>query len=344
MQLVLDPMNNAASWSAFGPDGVTPSTQLIVADDTTHVRFGSDARSIHLSGSTAAFDHRLVRSLPNIDLSNLDELRLWVWSNRIATGATDLPFFLELRLASPAMSFADAGNTWVRYAPLLERGTWELLRLSVSDLPQAIRGAVNRVQLRCTNASTPFECYLDDFLAVRDEMITDVDAALVAALGGKLTLDGTPIPAVLYVAENPQAPALPHIRLTHYDIQLANERDIRGQTRTDYGLNSFQLRPISVAYDLYYEVDAFADTRLHQTRMLEFVLRSLAPMGQLVANGVGLSVEWVPVDPLDLTGKLRNDRPLLHFRVKARQEVGAATRATPPFNEINLNIDQQAAA
>ena len=338
-QLVVDPMNDASQWSAFGPDGATPSAELTIATDASHVRFGADARSMRVTASTATLDHRIVRTLPDVDLSNLDELRLSIWSNRAASG----PFFLEIRLASATMPLTDAGNTWQRYIPVSDVGAWELVRITLYDLPPTIRGAVNRLQLGVVDASTPFECYFDDLLAVRDEMITDVDAALLGALDKQLTLDGTVIPAVVYVAENPQAQALPYLRLTHYDIQLATERDLRTQVRTDFGANGFQLRPVSVAYDLYYEVDAFADTRAHQARMLEFVLRRLGPTGQVIANGIGLPVEWVPVDPLDVTGHLRNDRPLLHFRVKTRQEVGTPARATPPFNEIALSVDQKAA-
>ena len=338
-QLVVDAMNEATQWSAFGPDGATPSSELTIATDTAHVRFGADARSMRISASTSALDHRIVRTLPDIDLSALDELRLWVWSDRAASGS----FFLEVRLASAATPPGAADNTWQRYLPVTDVSQWELVRLTLSDLPSSIRRAVNRVEVRCIDAAAPFECYFDDFLAVRDEMITDVDAGLLSALDKQLTLDGTAVPAVLYVAENPQQQALPYLRLTHYDIQLASERDLRSQTRTDFGVTGFQLRPVSVAYDLYYEVDAFADTRAHQTRMLEFVLRTFGPAGQVIANGVGLPVEWVPVDPLDVAGRLRNDRPLLHFRVKTRQEVGTPTRATPPFNEIALSVDQKAA-
>ncbi|HEY3079209.1 MAG TPA: hypothetical protein VGM69_04820 [Chloroflexota bacterium] len=344
-QLPVDPMDNPALWPTSAPDGTAPSPELSVAAETGHVRFGADGVSLRLRGTTAALDHRARRDLAGLDLGELDELRFWAQSDRPADGSLARPFFLEVRLASAAMGLADPANGWHRLVPIATANAWELVRLSLADLPAAVRSAVTTLQLRCVDATAPFTLYLDDLLAVREELIADVDAALLARLHGRLTLGGAPVPALISHPENPPTAAIPSIRLTQYGIRLALERMRAVETRSDFTTNGFRTGAAGVPYELFYEIDVFADTRPDKARIAEFVLRTLnPPLGELLVNDVPLPIEWVAVEPMDPINRGRGDRSLLHFKVLTRQETGTPQPARPPYSSIVVEADQATAA
>ncbi len=341
-QQVLDPMDNAAPWSALEPDDATPSTELSLAPDALHFRFGADRRSGRITATTAALDHRLRRSLPNVDLAAFDELRFWLRSDRVADGTAARPFFLELRLASAAMGLDDAANTWHRFLPVTRAESWELVRLSLADLSAAVRGAVNRLQLRCVDASAAFTCYIDDLTAVREAMVADVDAALLERLHERLTINGTQVPAVFHLPELVPAQARPFIRLMHYDVRFAEERTGSVENRGDYSGPGYRLRPPALAYDLYYELDIPTDTRAHQAQILEFVLATLAPRGDLIVNSIPLPLERVEGGAVSAEGERLTDRAAMRYRVATRQEVAPSVPVVPPFQEVVVEADTAA--
>src|SRR6266699_3778411 len=203
-QLIIDPMDDATRWKALAPDGVTPSTELSITNDTTLVRFETDKKSGLITASVKAKNHLLRQDLPAaLDLTGFDEIRLWLWSNRVANGSLAQPFFLEMRLASAAMGLQDPANGWMRSFQAPQAGEWQFVRLGLGDLPSPVRSAVNQLQLRCVDATTAFTCYLNDILAVHEEVIGDVDAALLEQLHQKASIAGTPVPAFLTHPENP---------------------------------------------------------------------------------------------------------------------------------------------
>jgi hypothetical protein len=336
-QLVIDNMNNAGFWSALEPDGVTPSTELTLTADATRFRFGADQQSGRISGTANALDHRLQRGLANLDLTGFDELRFWLWSDRLADGAAGRPFFLEARLGSAALPIDNVGNTWSRTLPVGQARTWELVRLSLDDLPAAVRSSANQLQLRCSDDTAGFTCNLDDLLAVREQMLTDVDNALVARLHNQLTLNGNQVAAVLFHAEQQPVVQQPYIQIKQYDVQYVGERTPVVQTRADYSANGLSLRPLSIAYDIFYELDFLAQSRAEKTMIMEFVLRRLSPRSELLVNAVPLTLDWVPVPPYDQSGGLR-DRSLLYFKVATRQEVGAAQPVRLP-STITIDVE-----
>ena len=339
-QLILDAMIDATQWKALAPDGVTPSTAIQMTNDTTQVRFPTDTSSGKITASVAALNHTLQRALANIDLTTYDDIRLWIQSSRVADSSLASPFFLEMRLASAGMGLADPGNTWRRFLPVYQTGTWELIRLSLSDLPTPVRSAVNLMQLRCVDASVSFVCYLDDVLAVREEMVGDVDAALLARLDKQLTLSGTQVPALFYLPETPTVTPLPYIRLTQYDIEFADERTSNSLVRSDFSPNAYRLHSAGFAYYLYYEIDVLTDTRAHQARILEFILQMLPPRGELLVNSIPLLLDSIAVEALDVFGRRITDRTLLHYRVSTRQESPLQTTPVrPPYQDVIIAPD-----
>jgi hypothetical protein len=338
-QIIIDAMDNASLWRALAPDG-TPSTEFTLVNDPVHVRFATDKESGQITASTNALNHRLQRTLPATDLTNFDEMRLWLWCSRVGDGTSTHPFFLEIRMASATMNLQDAGNTWIRYLPVSQINSWEFVRLDINDLPVQIRSAVNLIQLRCIDATTAFTCYIDDVLAVREEMIGDVDNALLALLHQQVSIAGTTVPAFFVHPENPPTLGIPSIRITQYDIQYDSERTFSVQARSDFTPTVFRLRPRSIGYSLYYAIDVYADTRQHKAQVMEFVLRTLSPASYLFVNGTELPIEWMTISPLDDTGKWRSDRELLYFKVLTRQDIGVAEQVAPPYKSISIEVDQ----
>lgn len=341
-QVMIDPMDNAGNWKALAPDGVTLSAEFSMTNDLVHYRFGSDKTSGKISATSNALNHTLQRPLPNLDLTNFDDIRFWLSADRPASGTPERPFYLEIRLASAALGLSNAGNTWRRFLPVQNTDNWDLVRLHLDDVPGAIRNSVNLIQLRVADASAPFTCFLDDVLAVKEEMIGDVDAGLLALLDKNFSSNGTLVPAVITLPENPPAIGIPSIRISQYDLQYARERTNFNQLRGDYTAGGFRLSPVSISYDVYYFIDVYGDTRSQKTQIVEFVLRTLSPRCELIITGTQQLLEWVTVEPLDDTGKWRSDRELLYFKVAVRQEIGIFEPVVPPYANISLVTDQQA--
>lgn len=327
--LVMDSMDNSLPWSAFAPDGVTPSTELSLVIDTSRPRPFADASSGLISGTANALNHTLRRSFAALNLQNLSDVRLWISSSIVADGSPTRPFFLEVRLGSAALPIGSAGNTWLRYLAVSQTGVWEPLRFSLSDLPPAIQSTVTQMQLRCITANRAFRCNLDDIIAARDQTITDVDAALLAKLNGVFTLNGSPVPAVLHPANGVLAQARPFFEITNYDIEFSRERSDSVRPRGDFSDHGYNLRPAGNAYDLFYQITAVADDRLSQSRMLDFVLSMLPPRGALVVNGCPLPMEAIVVYPFDQIGGVRSGDIPLFFRISTWQTIGSSDPVAP---------------
>lgn len=338
MMLILDAMDAPGQWSALAPDGVTVSTELLLSSDATHFRYGADQRSGRITGSTNAMQHRLRRSLANLDLNPYEEIRFWVWSNRPADGSPERPFFLEARMGSAALPIEAAGNTWRRAVPVSQVSSWELVRLTLGDLPAGVRGAANSMELRCLDARQAFVCHLDDLAAVRERMIGDVDEALLARLHQQLSVDGNLVRAVLAHPEHPPTTVEPYMLLRQYDLQYDSERTRTVRERGDYSGGGYWLRAVSVAYNIYYAVDVVTATRLQKTQVMEFILAQLSPTAGLLVNNVLLTVDWVAVSPFEGAEPWRSGRSLLYFKVGTRQELGRPERVQA-LRQIQLEVE-----
>lgn len=340
--MVIDPITNTGLWKALAPDGISPSTALAMALDTTSTPPGPPASlnvsAAKVSGDINALNNTLRRDLGPIDLTPFSELRFWLNGDRPADGTAQRRFYLEMRLASAAVPLNDPGNTWQRYLPVSQAGRWEAIRLTLADLPAALGSAVTTIQLRCANADSPFNCRLDALIAVREAMIGDVDTALKAELDGILSIGGTAIPAVLHPANGPLATNPPYIQILQYDAAYSRDRTDSAPTRGDFTDQGYALNPPGSAFELYYQITAVADDRAAQVAMLEFVLKALPLRGQLRVNGYPLPFESICVPPINRLGGFRDDRIPLFYKVSTRLQGGPGTRVTPT-KIIAVNTD-----
>ncbi|MFC0597811.1 hypothetical protein [Streptomyces palmae] len=112
-----------------------------------------------------------------LDLTDWEELRLWIRADPPAHGTPQLPFYL-------ALSYTDAqdsqGSEHRWFIPVNDADTWEHCPIGIGD---DRRGAITRFRLE-TIGGTPFTAEVYQLRAVREEMLGDIERALVDALSG----------------------------------------------------------------------------------------------------------------------------------------------------------------
>src|SRR5689334_16144233 len=97
---IVDALADPGAWTPRAPDG-SPSAELSVVRGPDQRLTGPTLR-IATAGDAAG--HRVDRTLPApVDLSPFADLELWLRSDRPGDGSDAQPFFLELRLGSPAL-------------------------------------------------------------------------------------------------------------------------------------------------------------------------------------------------------------------------------------------------
>lgn len=325
--LLVEPMDDAARWTAVGSDGVTPSTEIAVNDEQDVVGYGVDGRSARVTGSTLAAGHALRRTIAPVDVSDQAELRLSIRADRQA-GAAGAPFYLELRLGSAALPLTDPANTWHRLLPVRTKRTWETIRLSLDDLTPTVAGALTQLQLRCVDASAPFTAYLDDLIAVRPQMLADADRALEQRLAG-ITVGGA-VATVAVRADAQAVPAAPALDIVHFDLRFAPDR-VRDQNRLrDFTEHGARLVPLGDPYYVDYAVTPFAADRAAQAALVEAAVDRLSPFDELTVDGERLPFELIWIVGRDRIGGAAGDVPVLFYRVGVRRP----TVAGSPVREV----------
>ncbi len=335
MHMYLDASADLAQWTAKRPDGVTPSDAIDLVGETKVLRYGPDRKAVRIHAAANAAGHRLRWSLPAVDLREYDELRLYLRSDRVGDGSNGAPFLFELRVGGPGCAANTPGNPWMRLLPAFQADTWEFVRLALGDLPPAARAAVDHCELRCARGG--FTAILDDIAVVREEPIADVEAALRARLHEQLELAGALVPAAIAGAGG-TAPTGPYLWISAHELRFVEGRAGPSTARRDFVPGGYSLVAAAHPIELVYRIDAVGDSRASEARLLEFVLRSFGPRGELVVGGRPTSIEWTEV-PM----ALRPAANSLFFRVMTRQEAGAGepVRAT---QQVLVNTDLQALA
>jgi hypothetical protein len=332
--LVIEPMNNAALWTALQADGITPSAQLSIADDNVIFGRGADGVSQRITATGSALGHLLRRSIGPLDISGFSEIRLSIRSGRRAS-STDVPFFLELRLGSAALPIGNPGNTWHRLLPVINQDRWETVKLSLDDLPAGVSGALTVIQLVCVSAGPPFTANIDDLSAVQPEMIVDTSRVLEDRLSG-IVVGGLAIPAVVRSAGEP-VPVAPALDVVNTDVQFAPARMRDTETVRDYTNDGgVTLAPLGDPYDLYYSITPLSTASDQHAGMIEAVLQRIGPFDELDVDGDALPVEalWLP----RIDRPAGDESPVLYYKIGARR-ASAVRRPVRRVDELRLVSD-----
>jgi hypothetical protein len=333
--VLVDPFDDARAWQTTAPGG-GPSAAFVAQTDTSITWL--DAPTVALSGTAAASGHQTKTTVTAVDLTTFDDLWFWIHSDRLADGTPGWPFFLELRLGSAAVATGTAANSWFRELPVTRAGTWELVKVSLHDLAPTVRSALSTVQIGCIDAPAPFRCNVAALTGVHEQLLLDLDAALVARLSNRATLAGAPVPAFVEQPGSTTPPPSPSIRITNYDVQQADARSPAGPSRSDFRNGTFDLRPRRRAYDALYEIDVVASARPDADLLYELVLTQLGASSELVVNGVPQLVEIEPLPTF--IGWQRPDHLVLRFRLHSScAEPGTATPMSAVSQQVTVHTD-----
>lgn len=341
--LVIEGFGDVTAWTAKRPGGGASTSVSLDAGGPARLP-GLTSASATLTVAAGALGHYVERASSGIDLRPWPDLLLWVRSDRVGTGAPDLPHYLEVRLGSAALPIGSPGNTWSRLVPVDVAGQWQPVPLSLADLPGAARQAVTRIRLTCVEASLGWSMQLDAILAVLPEALVDADAALLGRLDNRLVIAGNPVPAVVVPVDAP-APTPPVLRLSNYDVRPDRARTPIDGPRTDYTGATFSVRPAPTVYQLDYAIEALAADRDSEARMLQFVLDELTPTAVLTGAGRTISAEWIDQPPTAAPPAAAPppDHPVVHVRLVTSQPgLGDGQRAVPPYHDIVVEVDQHA--
>jgi hypothetical protein len=326
--LILDPMTDAGPWQAKAPGG-TQSQLLSAAVDNGLV----------ISAQAGAVGHYLERTLPApVDLSAHSDLQTWLSADREATGNAASPFYLELRIGSAGAAIGSAPNTWQRYLPVQQAGVRSLVTLALGDLQPSVRGAVTTLRLTCTDGSAPFAARLEQIAALDEQILADIDAALLARLDRRVTAQGAQVQAIL-AETGATLPNPPYLRITNFDVRTADERSSQVPVRTDYTDSGFTLRPPRTPFDAMYEIECVANDRTTEAATLQYLLADFAPRTTLLVNDWPLTCELVGI-PAAL-GATRPERVVAWLRVCASVRKTASPQpAIPPIRGADITLGQ----
>jgi hypothetical protein len=342
MNLLLDSMNNPAVWSVVQADGLTVSTAIAIAADPNEYQLKDDRTSLRITVSAAAAGHRLVRTLAAQDLSAIPEIRFWIRANRATASTTPESFFLRLRLGSAAAPAGNAANTWVRNIPVRQVNSWELVYVSLDDLPPAVRSAVTAIDFQCDPGDPAATFNLDSIMAVREELLSDIEAALVSAVHEKvLAPNNVKVPAVVH---NPDGavPAPPQVRIYLTEMRADESRNTQFARRDFTGQSFRQQLPVT-GYSLIYELEGMAAEPETRSRIFDFLLIRFAPRDVLEVNNIAMPIEWQPRRPWRSLMALP-ERFRMRFLIRAWRSQGVtASPVTVPYGQINLPVDRQEA-
>jgi hypothetical protein len=323
--LMLSAFTQLAGWQALQSDGVTASAAVAIAEDLLGGTPSGDRRSIALNYSSAALSHIARRGLAPIDLSDFDELRVVLRGDRDSAPN----FYLELRLGSVALPIGAVGNTWYRRIPV-DAGNWSVVRISLSDLPPALRSAVTVAQLQCIDATQAFSLNIDQVLAVRPGMIADLEEALLSKLNQQFSLSGALVPAQLILAGGTWPGTTPAIAIVPLDIRNCDERSVGTPLRCDFVADGYRVRPGPTAFEATYAIEAIAADRIEQAMLMDFLLRAFPLRGTLRVAAHQWSIE-TQAPPAFEQDPLLNPAPRqrLYCRVLAWQDSEAVSSVRP---------------
>jgi hypothetical protein len=178
-----------------------------------------------------------------LDLSGFDELRFWILGDRPADGSANAPFYLELFYIDQS----DPTKEFRWYVPVNEGGRWEQRFIGLGANPRA---SVTTIGFRAL-PPVPFSCSIDELLAVREEMMSDAEAALIRELERDIVLSGltavptTGTPAVgdtqVVIAHTPALAAGSRIAITggslgveRFDASVVTHDAGAGTTTVDF--------------------------------------------------------------------------------------------------------------
>ncbi|KAM3090242.1 hypothetical protein ACKFKG_30085 [Phormidesmis sp. 146-35] len=156
---------------------------LLQISEVVQPIFGEAIASNKLVASSAVNQFAEFVLVSPINLSSFEELRFWTFASQAADGSIAKPFYLEF-------SYVDANDApgeehrWL--VPINQVDVWDQTRIGIqSDR----RSAITRLRFRVLT-DFAFSLQIAQLLAVREEMLVDVEDALIQRLNQRVELTG----------------------------------------------------------------------------------------------------------------------------------------------------------
>jgi len=291
--------------------------------DTGASNFGADGYGMAITasaGSPGGADPYVRRIFsPALDLRDSVELRLWIRSDLAATGAPDSPFYLTFEAADDPVN---PSLTWSRFVGIAQANRWELQRLFLADMPDALRGAVGVLRVRGIARTLAFSAAVDDLCASVPRAVEDAEAALLSRLDQRFTAtDGGPaVPALFDVPEHQDPPALPYILVSPWATVPLTDYQAGEKIDNETAAGAY-VRPHPQRLRLDYRIDVIAGERGQKARLLDAIIAELGGNARLIAGDEPLGIAPFEPDPV-LAGPVQPGRAPLYYRVIAWYETG----------------------
>jgi hypothetical protein len=296
--------------TAWAPDA---SGHWTTAANPTAAYLGDDGSGMLLSADGTAGNFFAQRVFtPALDLRDVTELRFWLRAGRAADPACYLAFEAG---ADPA------ATGWQRLVRVERASAWELHRMWLGDMPAALRRAVAVLRFRAVLPQA-FSASVDDLWAGTPEGLRDTETALLDRLGGRFSLGGTTVPALIEVPADQEPPYL-----TIRPFAVRGMPEYEGQDVVDnVTAGGACVRPHPRQVRLDYRIDVAAADHAGRTRLVEAVVTELARDPRLSVFAEPLRA--LPFDPDPVAaGPAEPGVTPLYYRVVAWLEVGDRTPA-----------------
>ena len=327
MILALDLFDDPTQWSVLDPDGSASDALVVAAVDGRR----ADRPAIRIEAAEAA-EHTAEVTFDFVDLNPFDDVQLWVRSS--VASDSRVGFVAEVSFGATNLSPTAPSNTWRRLVPITATGTWELMTVSITDLPERVRNRCNQLRVRLDTART-FTLDLCEFAAVVNTPIADIDQALAALLNEQLVVEDTPVPAVL--TPDPVPGAERYFRIRHLRATSGADRMRTGERRTDFTDTGFLQRPPIEPLDVDYAVEAVGTTRADQQALVDYLITNIAPSGYLEVNGVNAPMAWAG----PLTSSEETAIPSVPLRVTVpRPSSFDRSLSLRPHQRVEINVGQ----
>jgi len=287
-------------------------------------------RGLRLSARSGAAGAAGVFTPPApLDLSEFEELRLQVSSTGTADGGRHTPFLLGLSYQDD-----DGEHGWM--VPANRPGAWEPHRFGIAGDE---RGRITRFMLRVLT-DIPFTAEVGEFLAVREDVLADVETALVELLAGlnvPVVFEETPFTEVTDVNDLPD----PVVLVTLTDQREDPERGWNVPQRDSFRIRGdatvCSVRPPARPVLAEYQVLPAASDRAKSLALRGEILRRIGLDTGLWVNGEVLPVQTLLPPPLDI--RVRAIPAPIYLHVGARIEQGPRVEVPWP-RQIRVRTGQ----
>ncbi|GAA2511448.1 hypothetical protein [Winogradskya humida] len=282
----------ADGWTSTDPD-------LLAVTFTPH--------GLRLSARSGAAGAAAVLTPPTpLDLGTFDELRLRVSATDTADGSPSGPFLLGLSYQD-----ADGEHGWL--VPVNRADTGEQHRFGIAEDE---RGRITRFTLRALT-DIPFTAEVGELLAVHEDVLADVETALVELLAA------LNVPVVVEEEQFTELPD-PVLLVTLTDQREDPERGWNVPQRDSFRIRGdttvCSVRPAARPVLAEYQVLPAASDRATSLALRGEILRRIGLDTGLRVNGEVLPVQTLLPPPLDI--RVRAVPAPIYLHIGARIEQG----------------------